>query len=185
VIQPVSPVVPSPSPVIAVQSASSPARVEVASGPLPEPTASDASKFRDAAAASTVEVSKVQEVTMQRLAPANQVWSHVSKNLSESMNGMSALEDAVKQSLRDYQKPSASKFADRSDRSSENLGTDGSSGSSSSGSSPSIGELSNTLQRTFQSSLVMMEFTITADLMSKSSQDTISSVKQLANGGGG
>ena len=187
VIQPVPPVVPLPSPVIAAQSA--PAPVDVASGPLPQPTASDALKFKDAAATSSVEVNKIQEVTMQRPAPANRAWSHASKSLGESLNGMSALEDTLKQSFRDYQTPSASKFSDRSDRSSGNPGADGSSGASSSGSSATSEDLSNDLQKTFQgtfqASLTMVEFSITADVLSKSSSDTISSVKQLANGGAG
>jgi hypothetical protein len=181
VIQPVPPVVALPSPVIAAQSA--PAPVDVASGPLPQPTASEALQFRDAA--SSVEVNKTQEVTMQRPAPANRAWSHASKSLGEQLNGMSALEDTLKQSFRDYQKPSASKLSDRSDRSSGNPGADGSSGSSSSGSSATLEDVTNDLQKTFQASLTMVEFSITADVLSKSSSDTIGAVKQLANGGAG
>jgi hypothetical protein len=184
VIQPVPPIVPLPSPVIAVQN-SSPPQVDVATGPLPEPSAANASTFRDAAAASSVKVDKIQEVDMQRLAPANQVWSHAGKSLSESLNGMSALEDSVNQSIRDYQKPQASKDADRFDRSKENPGLDGPAGSSSSESSAQLDRLSENMRKTFQASLEMAQFTITADLMSKSSSDTIGSVKQLASGGGG
>ena len=186
-IQPVHPVVPLPSPVIAVQSA--PAPVDVASGPLPQTTASDALKFRDAAAASTVEVNKIQEVTMQRSAPANRAWSHASKSLGESLNGMSALEDTLKQSFRDYLKPPASKFADRSDLVGVHLGPDVSSESSSSGSSPTIQggleDLENVARMTLQESITMGAFTVTAELLIRTSSDTISSVKQLANGGGG
>lgn len=187
-IQPVSLVVPSPSLAIAAQRVSPPSQLDVATGPLPEPTAADASTFKDAA--NGVEANKIQEVDMQRLAPANQVWSHASKSLSESLNGMSSLEESVNQSLRDYQKPSASKFTDHSDRSGEKPGPDGpdsssSSGSSLSGTSALLGQLSDNMRKTFQDSLRMMQFTITADLMSKSSSDTVGSVKQLANGGGG
>jgi hypothetical protein len=187
VIQPVPPVVPLPSPVIAAQSA--PAPVDVASGPLPQPTASDALKFRDAAAASSLEVNKIQEVTMQHPAPANRAWSHASKSLGESLNGMSALEDTLKQSFRDYQKPSASKFADRSDLAGGHLGPDGSSESSSGGSSPTIQggleDLENVARKTLQETITMGAFAITAELLIRTSSDTISSVKQLANGGAG
>jgi hypothetical protein len=185
VIQPVPPVVPLPTPVIPVQSA--PAPVDIASGPLPQATASDAANFR--AAASTVEVNKVQEVTMQRAAPANRAWSHASKSLGESLNGMSALEDTLKQSFRDYQKPSASKFADRSDLAGGHLGPDGSSESSSGGSSPTIQggleDLENVARKTLQETITMGAFAITAELLIRTSSDTISSVKQLANGGAG
>jgi hypothetical protein len=190
VIQLISPIgslpsaISSPS-VLAVQGASSPSQVDVATGSLPEPTAADASAFRDATAAGGVEANKIQEVDMQRLAPANQVWSHAGKSLSESMNGMSRLEASVNQSLRDYQKPSASKFADGSDRSGEKPSPDGPNSSSSSGSSALLDQLSDNMRKTFEESLRMVQFTITVDLMSKSSSDTIGSVKQLANGGGG
>jgi hypothetical protein len=190
VTQPVSPIVSLPSvipppSVIAVQNASSPPQVDVATGPLPEPTAADASTFRAATAASSVEINKIQEVDMQRLAPANQVWSHASKSLGESLNGMSAFEDAFKQSLHDYQKPSASKFADHPDRSSENPSSHGASSSSSSEFSALLDQLLDTIQKTFEDNLKMAQFTITAEVMCKSSSDIIGSVKQLANGGGG
>jgi hypothetical protein len=190
VIQPVSSIValsgvmPPPN-VIAVQNAASPAQVDIATGPLPEPTAADAARFRDATAASSVEVNKIQEVDMQRLAPANQVWSHAGKSLSESLNGMSALEESVNQSLRDYQKPPASKVADRSDQSSEDAGADGPVGSVTTGSSAMLDQLIDQDRKTFQSNLEVVRFTITAELMSKSSSDVIGSVKQLVNGGGG
>jgi hypothetical protein len=187
VIQPVPPVVPLPSPVIPVQSAPSP--VEVASGPLLQPAASDALNFRDAVAASTVELNKVQEVTMQRAAPANRTWSHASKSLSETLNGMSALEDKVRQSIDDSLKPAVSQFADSSYRSGLNLGPDGPSESSSSGSAPtiegSLEELEKVGRKTLQEAMTMGAFAITAELLVRSSSDTLSSVKQLANGGGG
>jgi hypothetical protein len=187
VIQPVPPVVPLPSPVIPVQTAPSP--VEVASGPLPQPAASDALNFRDAVAASTVEVNKVQEVTMQRATPANRVWSHASKSLGESLDGMTAIEDTLQQSVRDYLKPPASKFADRSDLARVHRGPDGSSESSSSGSSPatqrSLEDFENFARETLQESLTMGAFTVTAEILVRTSSDIVSSVKQLSNGGGG
>lgn len=184
-IQPVPPVVPLPSPVIPVQSAPAPA--DIASGPLPQATASDAANFR--AAASTVEVNKVQEVTMQRAAPANRAWSHASKSLGESLNGMTDIEDTLRQSLRDYLKPPASKFADRSDLVRVHLGPDGSSESSSSGSSPTIQggleEVENLVRKTLQESVTMGVFSISAELLVNTSSDLIGSVKSLANGGSG
>lgn len=184
-IQPIPPVVALPSPVIPVQSA--PASVDIASGPLPRATATDAANF--GAAASTVEVNKVPEVTMQRAAPANRAWSHASKSLGESLNGMTAVEDTLKQSFRDYLKPPASKFADRSDPVGGHPGPDGSSESSSSRSSPTIQrgleDMANVTRETLQESIAMGAFTVTAELLIRASSDTISSVKQLANGGAG
>ena len=126
---------------------------------------------------------------MQRAAPANRAWSHASKSLGDSLNGMTAVEDTLKQSFRDYLKPPASKFADRSDLVGVRLGPVGSSESLSSGSSPTIQggleDLENLARKTIQESMTMSAFTVTAELLIRTSSDTISSVKQLANGGGG
>jgi len=126
---------------------------------------------------------------MQPPAPANRAWSHASKSLGESLNGMTAIEDTLKQSLRDYLKPPASKFVDRSDLVRSHLGPDESSKSPSSGSSPTIQgaleDLENVARNTVQESITMGAFTITAEVLVRTSSDIISSVKQLANGGGG
>jgi hypothetical protein len=117
---------------------------------------------------------------MQRLAPANQVWSRASKSVGETFSGVSALEQKVNQTFRDHRKQSASKFADSFDRSSENRGPDGPDSSSA-----SLDELFDSVEKMFDESITMVGFSITAEVMSKTSSETIGDLKHLESGGAG